>query len=163
MRKDTTGAARGILGLLVSLSVVGSTEANADDHPDLVGEWACVDQGAAFPGGLSGPGYRVDLSVDEQLGPVFNGHVYWTQSRDETPEHEISSPNVVQDEDGTLTFRAPIYGVFALGPGQFAFTESGDPGYHFGRVIDEETIEFVYLESGEDPLAALRVCSRNDD
>ena len=149
--------------LSIGLTLAMVPQSYAQDAPDITGDWTCIDQGAAFPGGLSGPGYQVDMSVDEQQGPVFNGFVYWTEDREETPEHRIASPAFHREEDGVITFRAPIYGVFALGPGQFAFTESGDPGFHFGRVVDDDTIEFIYLESGENPLAALRLCTRSDD
>lgn len=134
--------------------------AKAEDPPDIVGDWLCEDQGAAFPEGISGSGYQLDFVVSEQKGPAFRGHVEWTEDRDETPEAKLSIRTIVREDDGSVTFRAPVFGVFGLEPGRFAFTETGDPGYHFGRVIDEATIEFIYLESGEHPLAALRVCQR---
>ncbi|WP_299949441.1 hypothetical protein [uncultured Ruegeria sp.] len=127
---------------------------------DIVGDWACVEQGSADSEGLLGAGYQLGFGVSEQQGPVFKGYVEWDEPRSEVSDSQMASRQIFKEADGIVTFRVPIFGAFALEPGQFFFVEEGDPGHHIGKVLDQSTIEFVYLESGANPLVAVRRCSR---
>lgn len=144
----------------VALAAFMTTPAAAGNAFDIVGTWDCIEQGSAHPDGLSGPGYQLDFVVSRQKGPVFNGHVVWTEDKADVAEHQFAVRTILADSGENVTFRAQIYGAFTFEPGRFAFTESGDPGYHFGNMLDQDTIEFVYLESGKSPMAALRLCKR---
>ena len=144
----------------LTLTIALCSSALAIEPVNIVGDWLCEETEYAGPDGLGVSDYTFKFAVTEQKGAAFRGHVDWIEDKAEVPEEKMTIRTVVSEENGAITFRAPIFGIFALGDGRFSFSEKGDPGFHIGSVIDEDTIEFVYLESGEHAFAAGRICSR---
>ena len=120
-----------IWSLLVATLV--STPAMSADVPSLVGTWTGQrDRIAKVEGRRGGP---ATLVITEQQGNTFVGHL------------KRSNPTGDEDE--------PLWGAFT--PDGQLMMGSDEEGFYILRLIDENTLDYCYSESGP---SARSVCAR---
>ena len=120
-----------IWSLLVATLV--STPAMSADVPSLVGTWTGQRDRIAKVEGRRGG--LATLVITEQQGNTFVGHL------------KRSNPTGDEDE--------PLWGAFT--PDGQLMMESDEEGFYIFRLIDENTLDYCYSESGP---SARSVCAR---
>jgi hypothetical protein len=115
------------------ICVLMSTAAIADDSVSLVGTWVGMrDRIAKLDGRRHG---LATLVVTEQQGNTFTGHL------------KRSNPTGDEDE--------PLWGAFT--PGAKLIMGSDDEGTYIFTLIDNNTLDYCYSETGRTPKS---VCAR---
>ncbi len=120
-----------IWSLLVATLV--STPAMSADVPSLVGTWTGQRDRIAKVEGRRGG--LATLVITEQQGSTFLGHL------------KRSNPTGDEDE--------PLWGAFT--PDGQLMMGSDEEGFYIFRLIDENTLDYCYSESGP---SARSVCAR---
>ena len=120
-----------IWSLLVATLV--STPAMSADVPSLVGTWTGQRDRIAKVEGRRGG--LATLVITEQQGNTFVGHL------------KRSNPTADEDE--------PLWGAFT--PDGQLMMGSDEEGFYIFRLIDENTLDYCYSESGP---SARSVCAR---
>ena len=120
-----------IWSLLVATLV--STPAMSADVPSLVGTWTGQRDRIAKVEGRRGG--LATLVITEQQGNTFAGHL------------KRSNPTGDEDE--------PLWGAFT--PDGQLMMGSDEEGFYIFRLIDENTLDYCYSESGP---SARSVCAR---
>ncbi|PKL60204.1 MAG: hypothetical protein CVV33_03865 [Methanomicrobiales archaeon HGW-Methanomicrobiales-4] len=112
--------------------------------PDLSGNWTGTSTGHDRAGGFDGPSsWQFLLSVGEQKNRAFNGTISYTNILD-------------KDKTGVIGFS----GVIGPDMKTVYLTEYTTPGFIIGQIMDPDTMELIYLESGEDASAAIDTFTR---
>lgn len=131
-----------ILCLLLACSIVLAAE-SAKSLPNLVGTWICKVRTVYYTEGESQSTGRI--IVTDQDGAYFRGFHTW--------EH-LDKAKSKSHLDDKLSSQAkePFIGVVGF-DGKIYMVEHGDWGVLHCRLVDADTIETVYVESG--PHAAI--------
>ena len=131
------------LGLVLSGPVAQAEDADSA-VPDLVGTWSASGV-ACYHLEDHTTGIVVEIRITEQDGRFFRGIKAWA--------HEGKA---VMDAGGQLMNAAsePVMGVVAQDGKTLHVVEHADSGHHFIRLVNSETMEVVYAESG----SAAAVC-----
>lgn len=112
--------------------------------PDLSGNWTGTSTGHDRAEGFEGPSsWQFLLSVAEQKDRAFNGTISYTNIFN-------------QDKTGVIGFS----GVIGPDMKTVYLTEYTTTGFIIGQILDPDTMEFIYLESGEDASAAIDTFTR---
>jgi len=132
---------------LIVLVLAGTSIACADTPvliPDLVGNWTGTDVGYERGAGYySSSTDQIILSIMEQNDRVFNGTF--------TAWNPVSG-KVYEIED--------ISGV--IGPDMKSiYLAEFNGGYDIGQIIDTDTLELLYLKSGENAMACIDTFTRD--
>ncbi|MCP4383393.1 MAG: hypothetical protein GY798_18565 [Hyphomicrobiales bacterium] len=140
--------------LLTSLPLTAALAQNSE--PNLVGTWVYVEgDGITYKGKSEvKPEIEVIFDIEEQHGRVFKGTYSW--SFPDTHGHL---------HDGTKHTNASttgIVGVIGIDGTTLTIADHPDTGYHFGSMVDADTIEFVSVESGPQAVAAYGLLKRQE-
>lgn len=127
-------------GMMVSVLLAGLPAAFAghDGVPDLVGTW----EGSARVLGDNGfTSARTRLVVHEQQDGLFRGTYYWEldPARDQRGH---------AGEELALKGFENVLGVIEWDGHGFWVVDMGDTGMRRGHVVDADTLQTVYVESG---------------
>jgi len=121
----------GIL-LFVALTLFCSVTSASPVVPDLVGNWTGTSVGYDREGGYDSPSnWTFLVSIVEQRGRVFNGTIGYSNIGNQS-----------------LTGSVCFSGVLGHDLESVYITEF-DSGYIIGKIIDADTMEFIYLESAD--------------
>lgn len=130
---------------LASVPVLSADAQNGKASiPDLRGVWSAPGTACQHPKGRT-EDIVVQFNISEQEGRFLRGTKSWA--------HEGEA---VMDAGGKLVTKATetIVGVIRDDGVTIHFAEHDDLGLHFTRLVDENTMEDVYVEPG----AAAAVC-----
>ncbi|MCP3952945.1 MAG: hypothetical protein GY697_12125 [Desulfobacterales bacterium] len=138
--------------LLIILPLTGATAQVY--QPNLVGEWLFVENdGISYKGKAEGGGdTRLVLNIKEQHGRLFKGTFSWLLSENNDHLHDGTKYTHKSTED--------IIGVIGYDGTTLTIAEHPDTGYQFGKLIDENTLELVLVESGPHAIAAYALAKR---
>ena len=130
---------------LMVMMMAGSCLTSADSPviPDLTGNWTGTCIGHEREGGYNSTSeWLLFLSITEQRDRTFNG----------TLSYQKKSEDKITGNEGFSG---------AIGPDMKALylAEYGG-GYSIGEIINPDTLEFIYLQSGEEGSAAIDTFTR---
>ncbi len=131
--------------LIVVLLAFLPTLAGANGHagvPDILGTWTATEgTGLTYQGKTtSTDNGHFEITIIEQKGPTFVGFFRWSLTKEFDHLH-----------DGTRrTNRAAemFLGVFSGDGKSFIVADHPDTGYWSGRMLDNDTMELLTVESG---------------
>jgi hypothetical protein len=127
------------------IGFLGHTPATAKDSetaaspaPDLVGTWTGSAKRLRGDGGAEGP---IEIRVTEQDGPLFRAEKSWKLNAGGTPG----------SVGGKLVSEAvePLIGVVDFDGRTLYLAEQGDVGTYTAHLTDPDTLQIVYVESGD--------------
>lgn len=133
--------------------------ANADDAaetPDLTGTWVAVD-GAIHhwhgkPVEVAKNGHEMRIEINEQIGALLSAVMIYT------------NPPEINAHDGTmLTTEAQekLIGVIGWNGKSVTFVDTPDTGFEHITLVDNDTMEMIFVESGEFALAGRVILKRD--
>jgi len=131
--------AAALIGLLAQTPArAQDAETAAFPAPDLVGTWTGSAKRLRAEGGAEGP---IQLRVTEQDGALFRAEKTWKINPGGTPG----------SVGGKLVNEAvePLIGVIDFDGRTIYLAEQGDVGTYTARLVDPDTIQAVYVESGD--------------
>jgi len=98
--------------------------------PDITGNWSGTSIGYDREGGYDGPSnWTFLVLIEEQHGRVFNGTIEYSNTLN-------------QSLNGFVKFSGVI------GPDlESIYMTEFDSGYIIGKIIDSNTLEFIYLDN----------------
>lgn len=119
--------------------------------PDLMGTWVgpySVIRSNGFADGM------LELRVVEQRGPLIKVEKAW----------KVAEGGAPGDVGGELFTAAdePLVGVIGFDGREIHLAEQGDEGVYSGRLVDPDTIEFIYIESDGQATAYRARLTRSD-
>ncbi len=127
-----------ILAVLLLMMTIPITFGQTTGVLDLVGTWTGTSTGHDRVDGFDGPSsWEFVLAVSDQRDRAFNGTIQFTN---------IADP----DRNGIIGFS----GVIGSDMKSLYISEYND-GLIIGQILDPDTLEFIYLETGEDASAAI--------
>lgn len=119
----------------VSISILATVPALAQDIPDVVGTWS----GTLKLMHHTGPAEQtLQFKVLSQDGPLLKGEKAW--------RIDSGTPGDVDGEPKTEAVE-PLVGVIGF-DGQIYFGEQGHSGLYFGRITGPDTLQVIYVEAG---------------
>lgn len=139
--------------LIVIVSLFALVSAAASQSlPTLVGTWEGPFRAKLVDGITTG---QFVLIIDEQDGELFSGRK--VINRDDNHGGLVTANNErVRNAD------EKFIGVISADGSSFYLAEAGDPGWYSGRIMDGDTIELTYVESGEVPIVHRTTVTRQD-
>jgi len=147
-----------LVGTVGVVFLVSSHVAVAQDTiPDILGFWDGVEQsGVAFDdrSGWDEPTSVNEFEILEQTGHAFSGVWRWSL----IPE-TLTRTGFIDSEEA-IGAEEVLLGVFSGDGVSFVIAEHPDAGYIFGRMIDANRMEIMYVEAGEFALAMRHVFER---
>lgn len=152
---------RTILAVCGMLAVLSAPSALAQSTvPDMVGHWDAIEQnGAGHDGNMwnekAGPDQTASivLEIAEQTGYAFIGTLRWSFP-------DVTDPASHDGTQHTNQANEAMLGVFSGDGASFAIAEHPDTGVRFGRMLDDNRLEIVTVESGEHAFATRTVYVR---
>ncbi len=131
------------MGSLFLLAGIFVCTADSPTVPDIIGNWVGTSVGHdRVHGYLEYPGYDLLMSITKQQGRVFNGTL--------TVRNRVT---------GTTDEPEGFSGVF--GPDRKTlFLSEYNSGFDIGQLIDENTLEIIYLEGGDNAMAFIDTFTR---
>lgn len=130
------------LALSVSFTVLAGSTAFGQDYPSLLGVWVGEFRAKATNGYTTGIWV---FEVYEQSGDLFGGRNAVTRDDDATT---LLSSNGRLSRD----ISEEVLGVIDDDGVTFHIADVGDEGIHIGRIIDQDSLEITYIESGSAPI-----------
>lgn len=124
----------------------------AQDMPDLVGTWQGSFRAQLVDGVTTG---TFTMMIESQDDELFSG----LKSVERTDENAVlisAGGQLVRNSEEAFI------GVIAADGTGFHVAEVGDPGWYDGRIIDSDTIEVTYVESGTVPVVHRTTLQRQD-
>jgi len=137
---------------LAAVLFLSASPAMAQDMPDLIGTWQGSFRAQLVDGITTG---TMMMTIESQDGELFSGQ----------KSVERTDDNAVLISAGGQLVRNPeetFIGVIAADGASFHVAEVGDPGWYDGRIIDSNTIEITYVESGTVPVVHRTTLHRQD-
>lgn len=135
-----------IVVILMGLVWAGTCPVFAEPQavPDLTGNWTGTSTGHDRVAGYDGPpSWQLFMSVVDQRDRAFNGTISYKNSNN-------------PDKSGSTGFS----GVIGPDMKTVYLAEYTTNGFVIGEIIDSDTMEFIYLESGDDASAAIDTFTR---
>lgn len=131
----------------------------ADDTagpPDLTGTWVAVDgaihhwHGKAVE--VAKGGHQMRIEIDEQNGALLSATMIYA-----------NPPDVNAHDGSTLTTEAQekLVGVIGWNGKTVTFVDTPDTGYQHITLVDNDTMEMIFVESGEFALAGRVILKRD--
>jgi len=144
-------AAAAVAACFWQAPVIAQEATEAFPVPDLIGTWRgpySVIRSNGFADGV------LELKVVEQRGPLLKVEKAW----------KVASGGAPGDVGGELFTDAeePLVGVIGFDGRQIQLAEQGDEGIYSGRLVDPDTIEFIYIESDRQATAYRVRLTRSD-
>ncbi|MEM7443969.1 MAG: hypothetical protein AAF414_11640 [Pseudomonadota bacterium] len=139
-----------VLALAGALAVPATAQQGEADIPDLRGVWISMATECHHPEAMTEE-VVVEFNITEQDGPFLRGVKSWA--------HEGET---FMDAGGELVGEASeiVVGVIRGDGVTILFTEHDDLGQHHMRLIDDNTIEDVYAESGQAATICIQTLTR---
>ncbi|HWQ66396.1 MAG TPA: hypothetical protein VN372_05955 [Methanospirillum sp.] len=135
----------GLFVTLIMLMIAGFSLSSAETQnpPDLVGNWTGTSVGHDRTEGYDGPSsWDFILSISEQKGRVFNGTISFTHKADKTKNGSVGFSGVIGSDMKSLYMAEYL------------------DGFNVGQIMGPDTLEILYLESGEEASAAIDTFTR---
>lgn len=136
----------GILLTLLIIGLLGISTVTADTAaiPDLKGNWTGTSVGHAKETGYDDLShYLYKLSITEQRDRVFNGTITFLTKEDNKVLGDKGFSGVIGPDMKTI------------------YLSEYDIGLDIGQVIDADTLEIIYLESGKGSTAAIETFTKD--
>ena len=136
------------IALILAISPISNAVAE-DAYPNLLGAWKAVS-GVGHTGG--GDAFRFDngssteFEVLKQDGPIISGIYRWSHPLDVDTMHD--GRNV------TNTAEETFIGVIDWDNTTIVFVDHPDTTHWTGRLVDTQTIEVIFAESGPNAMVA---------
>lgn len=127
---------------ILSLCALLTAAGGQNTEPDIVGTWIAVDgSGVTFQGETNSidDGQFV-VTIIEQNGPTFLGSFRWSLSQ--------SFGHLHDGTQNTNKSAELFLGTFSSDGVSFVVADYPDTGYWFGRMLDNDTMELLTVESG---------------
>lgn len=147
-----------VCGMLAVLSAPGALAQST--VPDIVGHWDAIeDNGADHDGDLWNEKASPDqtgsiiIEIAKQSGHAFNGTFRWSFPG-------VTDPATHDGTQHTNQANEAIFGVFTGDGASFVIVEHPDTGMMFGRILDDNRLEVVMVESGEHAFASRTIFER---
>ncbi|MCP4382502.1 MAG: hypothetical protein GY798_13980 [Hyphomicrobiales bacterium] len=121
--------------------LLGLATALAQETPDLTGTWTGTFK-AQMPANVTTGTFT--MVIDHQDGELFRGHK--DVVRDDDSDTLVSA-----NEELVRNPSERFLGVISADGQSFHLAELGDPGWYAGRIIDGDSFEVTYVESGPVP------------
>jgi hypothetical protein len=126
-----------ILCSLWTFAAIGADQ-ESKSFPNMVGTWVSATTGHSIKGSRQ---LQTEIKITEQKGAHFKGiHAWWHQKKQEPVFH-------VRDK-ATAKGSEPILGIIGFDGKAIYIVEHGDWGVFHWRLVDSDTVQSVYVESG---------------
>jgi hypothetical protein len=135
-----------IFGILMLLMIAGNCQVLADTAPipNMTGNWTGTSVGHERTGGFTGASeWLFHLIITDQKSRVFNGTLVLQKKDDKQIRIPIGISGAIESDMQT-----------------FYLTEEGG-GYAKGRIIDPDTLEYIYMVGGENASIAIDTFTRD--
>jgi hypothetical protein len=123
------------LAIMVTAAILAAVGLSVADIPDLVGNWTGSYEGYEKDAGyvnVNETGALI-MIISEQIGRVFTGNF----------TINVSSPDMALEQ------RTEGFSGIIARDNKTLYLSEYDTGYDIGTIISNDTIEFDYLENGE--------------
>lgn len=119
------------------------TSADIPSIPNLVGNWTGVSYGHDKIDGYDGPSnWEFLLSITEQKKRAFNGTITFAQKNNPESGQTVGFSGVIGPDMKTI------------------YLSEYNDGLSFGQIIDPDTMEIIYLKTGDYASAAIDTFTR---
>lgn len=141
-----------LFATLAAVLFVSAAPVMAQDIPDMVGTWQGSFRAQLVDGVTTG---TFTMMIESQDGELFSGQKSVERTDDNSVLISAGGQLVRNTEEAFI-------GVIAADGASFYVAEVGDPGWYDGRIIDSDTIEVTYVESGTVPVVHRTTLQRQD-